>query len=54
MKQIHESPGITPEKYGHKADGTHNRWYWNERKEIKETIDTLKEQYKSEIEEIGE
>lgn len=52
MKQIRDSPGITPEKYGHKADENCNMRYWNERKEIKEMIDTLKEQTKSEIEEI--
>lgn len=38
-----DSPGITPEKYGHKADENCNMQYQNEGKEVKETLDTLKE-----------
>lgn len=51
MKKKSDSPVMAAGKYGHKADETCNMRYQNERKEIKETTDTLKEPYKSEIEE---
>lgn len=43
---------MAPEKHAHRADENCAVQHQNERKERKETADALKEQYKSEIEEI--